>query len=117
MVNDEENFEAIFLATGSEVEMALDAAKILKHNYNRRVRVVSMPSQELFLRQDKEYQNRILPNKNITIAMEMGSSMSWYRFADTVYGIDEFGRSGKGEEVQEYFGFTPEKFVNYYLSK
>lgn len=117
VVNDEENFEAIFLATGSEVEMALEAAKILKHNYNRRVRVVSMPSQELFLRQDKEYQNSILPNKNITIAMEMGSSMSWYRFADTVYGIDEFGRSGKGEEVQEYFGFTPEKFVNYYLSK
>ena len=75
-----------------------------------------MPSQELFLKQGKEYQNSILPNKSITIAMEMGSSMSWYRFADTVYGIDEFGRSGKGEEVQEYFGFTPEKLVKFFLS-
>ncbi|HQN74902.1 MAG TPA: transketolase [Bacillota bacterium] len=116
VVNDEENFEAIFLATGSEVEMALVAAKILKHDYNRNIRVVSMPSQELFLKQDKEYQNKILPDKNITIAVEMGSSMSWYRFADTVYGIDEFGRSGKGEEVQEYFGFTPEKLVKFFLS-
>jgi transketolase len=116
VVNDEANFEAIFLATGSEVEMALVAAKIIKHDYNRNIRVVSMPSQELFLKQDKEYQDSILPDKNITIAVEMGSSMSWYRFADTVYGIDEFGRSGKGEEVQEYFGFTPEKLVKFFLS-
>jgi transketolase len=45
----------------------------------------------------------------------MGATTSWYRFANKVYGIDEFGRSGKGEEVIEFFGFTADKIVKDYI--
>ncbi|MFA7075598.1 MAG: transketolase [Candidatus Izemoplasmatales bacterium] len=109
------DYESIFLATGSEVELAVNSAKILKEKYNKNIRVVSMPSRELFLKQSLAYQNEVLPKAKNTLAIEMGSTLGWYQFANEVYGIDEFGRSGKGEEVQEYFGFTPDKLVSYYL--
>ncbi|MDX9692236.1 MAG: transketolase C-terminal domain-containing protein, partial [Acholeplasmataceae bacterium] len=114
-VYGEKNYESILLATGSEVELAVEAAKILKDNHNISVKVVSMPSRELFLKQPIKYQNEILPENKPIIAVEMGSTMGWYQFANTVYGIDDFGRSGKGEEVQEYFGFSKEKLVEFYL--
>ncbi|MCF7924023.1 MAG: transketolase [Candidatus Izimaplasma sp.] len=116
IVKDYEKFEAVFIATGSELELALTIQEKLAKQHNIHIRVVSMPSQELFLAQPKEIQDRIVPNKckNI-IAIEMGSSLSWYRFANKVYGIDEFGRSGKGEEVTDFFGFTAEKIIEDYL--
>ncbi|MFA7105736.1 MAG: transketolase [Candidatus Izemoplasmatales bacterium] len=114
-VYESKDFEAILLATGSEVELAVNTAKKLK-DQNINIRVVSMPSRELFLKQSSEYQNQVLPYDVPVLAVEMGSSIGWYQFADTVYGIDDFGRSGKGEEVQEYFGFTAEKLTEFYLS-
>lgn len=118
IVKDYEHAEAIFIATGSELELALDVQDKLAKEHNIQTRVVSMPSQELFLKQPKEIQERVLPKKckNI-IAIEMGASMSWYRFAHKVYGIDEFGRSGKGEEVIDFFGFTVNKIVKDYLKE
>jgi len=115
VVHEEENFEAIFIATGSEVELAIETAKLLKALYKKKIRVVSMPCQELFLEEDNSYQNKILPLGIPVLAIEMGSTLGWYRFADKVYGIDDFGRSGKGEEVQEYFGYTPKKLSEYFL--
>lgn len=115
VVRDEEDFKAIFIATGSEVELALKTAEKLKAEKNIPVRVVSMPCQELFIETSDEYQNTILPKGVFTLAIEMGATMPWYRFADKVYGIDDFGRSGKGEEVQEYFGYTEEKLQAYFL--
>lgn len=114
VVYDENDFEGIILATGSEVELAVDTAKHLK-TQNINLRVVSMPSRELFLKQSKEYQENILPKGKFTVAVEMGSTLGWYQFADKVYGIDDFGRSGKGDEVQEYFGFTVKQLSEYYL--
>jgi len=114
-VYGDKEYESILLATGSEVELAVEAAKILKDKHNISVKVVSMPSRELFLKQPGEYQNKILPKNKHIIAVEMGSTMGWYQFANVVYGIDDFGRSGKGEEVQEYFGFSKEKLVEFYL--
>lgn len=114
-IYEEENFESTFLATGSEVELAYNAAIELKEKHGIIVRVVSMPSRELFLKQPQKYQQQILPKAKPVIAVEMGSTMGWYQFASTVYGIDDFGRSGKGEEVQEYFGFSKEKLVSFYL--
>ena len=118
IVKDYDHFEAIFIATGSELELALEIQEKLAKEHNVCIRVVSMPSQELFLQQPKEIQERILPKKikNI-VAIEMGASMSWYRFANKVYGIDEFGRSGKGEEVIEFFGFTANKIIKDYLKE
>ncbi|PKK91839.1 MAG: transketolase, partial [Tenericutes bacterium HGW-Tenericutes-7] len=109
------DFEAILLATGSEVELAVETAELLKQENNINVRVVSMPSRELFIKQSRDYRTEVLPEDKLIIAVEMGSTLGWYEFADIVYGIDEFGRSGKGEEVQEYFGFTKEKLAKFYL--
>jgi len=116
IVKDYDQYESILIATGSELELALAVQEQLAKKHQIYVRVVSMPSQELFLKQPKEIQERILPKKckNI-IAIEMGSTTSWYRFANKVYGIDEFGRSGKGEEVIEFFGFTADKIVKDYI--
>ena len=111
----DDDFEATFLATGSEVELAVNTAKKMKEDANISLRVVSMPSAELFKNQALDYQTKILPCEKPVIAIEMGATMGWYQFADAVYGIDDFGRSGKGEEVQEYFGFSVEKLSNYYL--
>jgi len=118
IVKDYDKYESVLIATGSELELALDVQEKLAKEHNVYVRVVSMPSQELFLKQPKEIQERILPKKckNI-IAIEMGASLSWYRFANKVYGIDEFGRSGKGEEVIEFFGFTADQIVKDYLKE
>ncbi|MFO7968747.1 MAG: transketolase [Candidatus Izemoplasmatales bacterium] len=116
IVKDYENYEAIFIATGSELELALNIQEELAKKHNIYIRVVSMPSQELFLAQPKEIQERIIPHncKNI-VAIEMGASQPWYRFANKVYGIDEFGRSGKGQEVIDFFGFTVDKIIDDYL--
>jgi transketolase len=116
IVKDYDQYESILIATGSELELALAVQEHLAKKHQIYVRVVSMPSQELFLKQPKEIQERILPKKckNI-IAIEMGATTSWYRFANKVYGIDEFGRSGKGEEVIEFFGFTADKIVKDYI--
>lgn len=115
VVYGDDDFEATFLATGSEVELAVNTAKKMKEDANISLRVVSMPSAELFKNQALDYQTKILPCEKPVIAIEMGATMGWYQFADAVYGIDDFGRSGKGEEVQEYFGFSVEKLSNYYL--
>lgn len=118
IVKDYENYESILIATGSELQLALEVQEKLAREHHIYVRVVSMPSQELFLKQPKEIQERILPTScpNI-IAIEMGASMSWYRFAHKVYGIDEFGRSGKGKDVISFFGFTADKIVQDYLKQ
>lgn len=118
IVKDYERYEAIFIATGSELQLAIEVQEKLAKDHGIHIRVVSMPSQEIFLQQPLEIQERILPKtcQNI-VAIEMGASMSWYRFANKVYGIDEFGRSGKGKDVIASFGFTAEKIIEDYLKQ
>lgn len=104
---EEGELEKIVIATGSEVSLALEAAKNLKG-----VRVVSMPSMELFDGQSSEYKEKILPS-NITkrISLEALSSFGWHKYIGMkgmAISIDSFGASGKGSEVFERFGFTAE---------
>ena len=76
-----------------------------------------MPSVELFLSQPSEIQERVLPKKcKKRLAIEMGASLTWYRFANKVYGLDRFGKSGKGNEVVASLGFTTDKIIEYYLN-
>jgi transketolase len=110
--NDE--FDGILLATGSEVELAMKAKDILK-NKGVDVRVVSMPSHHLFDKQTKKYQKEILPKRKKTLAIEMGSTMSWYKYTKDIYGIDTFGASAPMEDVLEHFNFTAEKVVEAFL--
>jgi transketolase len=117
VASDTDSYEGILIATGSEVELAIAVQEQLKNVHNIYVRVVSMPSMELFLSQPKEIQERVLPETcQKRLVIEMGASLPWYRFARNVYGIDTFGRSGKGDEVIESFGFTVDKVLEYYLN-
>ena len=114
VISDLEDFEGILIATGSEVGLAIDTQEsLLKEGI--KVRVVSMPSMDIFKYTSKEYQEEILPS-NITkrVAIEMGSPDLWYRYANTVVGIDRFGVSAPGDIAIEYFGFTKENISKIY---
>lgn len=106
--------DGIILATGSEVSLAIEAKKILSEK-GQDVRIVSMPSMNLFDEQPRSYQEKVLPTEvTKRLAVEMGASMCWYKYTGLkgqVMGIDTFGKSGKGPEVIKDFGFTPENIV------
>ncbi|MBO9128930.1 transketolase [Bacillus sp. 165] len=106
--------DAILIATGSEVGLAVEAQQALV-NQGIDVSVVSMPSVDLFEEQSAEYKESVLP-KSITkrLAIEMGSSLGWHRyvgFDGDVLGIDTFGASAPGEKIMEEYGFTAENVV------
>ncbi len=107
------------VSCGSEVSLAIEVAKKLEEN-KIYTTVVSMPSQFLFDKQSDEYKSSVLPNRP-TYALEMGSTMSWYKYADYVQGIDEFGASMPISEIFDTYGFTVEKvyqkFVTEFLKK
>ena len=106
--------EMIFIATGSEVTLAVSAKTQLERE-GTSVRVVAMPSWELFNKQSKEYQERILPESvSKRISLEMGISLGWERFVGPkgkVLAVDTFGASGTGADVMKLFGFTEENVV------
>jgi len=101
--------EAIIIATGSEVSLAVDAAETLAGK-GKRVRVVSMPSTEVFDAQDEAYRESVLPRQVIKrVSVEAGATPTWARyvgFEGASIGIDRFGESAPGGTVFEYFGFT-----------
>lgn len=106
--------EAIIIATGSEVQLAVEAARQLNEQ-GRRVRVVSMPSVDVFDAQSKAYRDTVLPPA-ITrrVVVEAGVTAPWYKYAGpqgTVIGIDCFGESGPPEIIFQHFGFTTERVV------
>jgi len=106
--------DAILIATGSEVQIALAAAiELEKQHVN--IRVVSMPCAERFLNQDADYQEQVLPN-NIRkrVAIEAAASGYWYRFVGldgTVIGIDRFGASAPASAIYQALGITVSKTV------
>ena len=107
--------ELILIGTGSEVSLCVDAAKELR-TAGTKVRVVSMPSWELFDAQDAAYQESVLP-KAVTkrLAVEAGITMGWCRYVGAegdVIGVDRFGASAPGGLVMEKFGFTVENVVS-----
>ena len=101
--------ECIVIATGSEVALAVDAARTLGSE-GRRIRVVSMPSTEVFDQQDQSYRDGVLPpGVERRIAVEAAATQSWWRYVGCkgrVMGIDRFGASGKASDLFPYFGFT-----------
>jgi len=104
----------IILASGAEVHEALGAAKMLEEK-GIAVRVVSMPSWELFEAMPPEYRKEVLPpSVAARIAVEAGVSMGWERYVGpegVVIGIDRFGASAPGSTMLKKFGFTPENIV------
>ena len=107
--------EYLLLATGSEVSLAIQAAKDLDKQ-GKGVRVVSMPNWFAFEQQSDEYKASVIP-KEITkrVAIEMASPLGWHKYVGTegkVIGIDQFGASAPGDLVVEKYGFTKENVLN-----
>lgn len=107
---ENERLDAILLATGSEVNLAYDAAIALEKE-GIDVRVVSMPSTFLFEKQRQSYKESVLPKNSKVLAIEMGRGDAWYKYADDVMSIETFGLSAPAEKVIEHFGFTVENVV------
>ncbi|MCD6039806.1 MAG: tktA [Gammaproteobacteria bacterium] len=106
--------EVIMMATGSEVALAVAAAEQLSQ-VGMRVRVLSIPSVDIFLAQDEAYKEHVLP-KDVTmrLAIEAGVSVPWYQFVGRegrVIGIDRFGASAPAKDVYKDCGLTVERIV------
>lgn len=113
VLSDVENAQAAIVATGSEVEIAKKAQEQLAAE-GVAVRVVSMPSTNVFDRQSKTYRDSVLPQSLPTVAVEAGSSDLWYKYVGrdgAVVGIDTYGASAPAGELFEYFGLTADKVV------
>ncbi len=111
---EDADYTSIIIATGSEVEIALDAKKLLNAK-GQKVRIVSMPSTELFEAQDASYKESVLPAEiTNVVAAEAGASQSWYKYVGrngAVIGLDTFGASAPAEILYEKFGITAEKIA------
>ncbi|WP_332237280.1 transketolase [Sporolactobacillus sp. KGMB 08714] len=109
--------DGILIATGSEVSLALSAQKALK-NDGIDVSVVSMPSFELFEKQPKDYQQKVLPDVvGNRMSIEMGSTLGWERYVGrkgVTIGIDRFGASGNGPSITKHYGFNVDNIVFQY---
>ncbi|QMT33170.1 transketolase [Conchiformibius steedae DSM 2580] len=106
-----ENPQAVIIATGSEVELALNAQAQLAEQ-GIAVNVVSMPSTNVFDRQSDEYQESVLPLDLPRVAVEAGVTDGWYKYADVLVGLDRFGESAPAEQLFREFGFTVENVVD-----
>ena len=109
-VMDCENPELVFLATGSEVSLAIDVAKSMN---DKRIRIVSMPCWEIFERQSDEYKTSLIPDRGaMKISMEAGIIDGWEKYIGPnglSIGINHFGASAPGKNLAEEFGFTAEQ--------
>ena len=114
LIDESDNSDITLIASGSEVQLIIDAAKELK-SHSISANVVSMPSLDLFLQQSEEFQSSIInPDKPILV-VECSHPNSWYRILnrkDKVIGIESFGESAPGSELLEHFGFNTENVVN-----
>ena len=108
------DFDTILIATGSEVALAVSVAQELEKE-GMKVRVVSMPSIELFEEQSNEYKEALLPrNIRRRVSLEMGNTALWYKYVGLdglAIGIDKFGASAPANKVIEEYGFSVEKVV------
>nr|WP_298724021.1 transketolase [uncultured Steroidobacter sp.] len=106
--------EVILIATGSEVAIAVEAAGQLQQN-GKRVRVVSMPSTNVFDAQDESYREQVLPRGvEVRVAIEAAATDTWYRYVGArgaIIGMTTFGASGVAKDLFKHFGFTADNVV------
>ena len=105
--------EVVLMSSGSEVGLVLDAQKKLEAD-GIRARAVSMPSHELFARQDESYRSTVLPTGIKRIAMEAAHPMSWYRWVGddgVILGIERFGASAPAATIYTHLGITVDRLV------
>ena len=105
--------EVTLIASGSEVQIAIDAQKKLE-NVNINSKVVSMPCQELFDKQSKEYREKIIDKESIKISIEAGSIIGWEKYVGPngiSLGMKSFGKSAPYKKIYEHFNLTSDNIV------
>ncbi len=101
--------DAVIISTGNELPLAIDVSKELEKDYN--IRVVSMPSMNLFLNQNINYRNLLLPNNVPTFVIEASKDANWFRFATSenhIFGINQYGKYTNKEDLKKYFEMNKE---------
>jgi len=105
--------QAVIIATGSEVQLALKAQERLAREHKVAVRVVSMPSTSVFDRQTVAYKKSVLPAGLPRVAVEMGSTDGWWKYGvSAVVGIDTYGESAPAPVLFQHFGFTEQNVAD-----
>ena len=105
--------EVTLIASGSEVQIAIEAQKKLE-NININSKVVSVPCQELFDKQSKEYKEKIIDKESIKISIEAGSIFGWEKYVGPngiSFGMKSFGKSAPYKKIYEYFNLTSDNVV------
>lgn len=108
------NLEAVLISSGEEIELARKVHKILTER-GIAIRLVSIPSIEVFERQTKKYQESIIPEDKEVFVIELSSSYSWYKYTNKqehLFTVDTFGASGNRNDLLERFGFNSEKIAD-----
>jgi len=110
LVASDENAVMTLMASGSEVELALKVKETL-NGMDVPVNVASVPCYDLFIEQDASYISSIIKEGTKTVAIEAARGLEWYRFADTVIGMDSFGASAPAGQLFEKFGFSVDSIL------
>lgn len=109
---EQRKLDLCLLASGSEVNLAMDVANKLE-SQGKNVRVVSMPNTADFDKQSKAYRQSVLPDRKKVVAVEMSSDNVWYKYAAYVYGIDKFGASAPASVLMKEYGFTADQLADW----
>jgi len=108
------SLDAVLISCGEEMSIAIEAHQILTER-GISVRLVSMPSIDVFERQTEKYQNSVIPKDANVFVIELSSSYSWYKYTkdkEHLFTVDEFGFSGSKEDILNKYGFDSDKIAN-----
>jgi len=104
------NPELVFIATGSEVSLAIETAELM---LDKKIRIISMPCMEIFDKQSDDYKDQLIPKRGcLKITIEAGITAGWEKYAGVnglSIGLDHYGASAPGKDLANEFGFTAEK--------
>ena len=114
LLDDQDNANITLIASGSELQLSIDAASSLKKEHGIISNIVSMPCLDKFLQQNKEYQSSVIKEDLPSLVIELSHPNSWYKIlnkSDKVLGIETFGESAPANILLEHFGFTTSNVV------
>jgi transketolase len=114
LLSDQENANITLIASGSELQLAIDAAEILQKDHGVISNIVSMPCLDTFLDQSEAYQSSVIKEDLPSLVIELSHPNSWYKIlnkSDKVLGIETFGESAPANILLEHFGFTTPNVV------
>jgi transketolase len=118
LIKEEHDATLSLIASGSELQLVLDASDVLLSQHGIKTNVISMPCLDVFLEQDDDYQSKVIKSDLPALVVELSHPNSWYKIlnkGDTVLGIESFGESAPANVLLEHFGFTTANVVE--LSK